>query len=113
MYVCMSLYYPFLFSLSSPILSFFCVCVVSLHQVKFDHYVVCVSNLFVFRFDSSVWVFILIQIESGKAECSRRPICPLSIPLISLCVPRGPCVASLEGASGPKDLSLSVCVCVY
>ena len=45
--------------------------------------------------------------------CSRRPICPLSIPLISLCVPRGPCVASLEGASGPKDLSLSVCVCVY
>ena len=98
--------FPLLFFL------FFCVCVVSLHQVKFDRYVVCVSNLFVFRFDSSVCVFILIQIESGKAEC-RRPICPLSIPLISLCVPRGPCVASLEGASGPKDLSLSVCVCVY
>ena len=115
-YVCV---YVSLLSFSFfPLLSysffFFCfVCVVSLHQVKFEHYVVCVSNLFVFRFDSSVCVFILIQIESGKAECSRRPICPLSIPLISLCVPRGPCVASLEGASGPKDRSLSVCVCVY
>ena len=99
MYVCVSLYYPF------P----FCVC----SYIKSNsNIMLCVSYLFVFQFDSSVCVFILIQIESGKAEC-RRPICPLSIPLISLCVPRGPCVASLEGASGPKDLSLSVCVCVY
>jgi hypothetical protein len=67
------------------------------------------------RLKSHIWTgkrVITLKIR----YCSRRPNGPLPIPLISLCILRGPCVASLEGASSPKDWESSVCSsssCVY
>uniref|UniRef100_A0A0P5VYJ4 Uncharacterized protein n=1 Tax=Daphnia magna TaxID=35525 RepID=A0A0P5VYJ4_9CRUS len=75
-----------------------------------------VSNLFVFRFDSSVCVFILIQIESGKAECSRRPIYPLThSSQFPVCTPR-PWRSLTRGRKRPKRIVSQGCVvvsCVY
>ena len=43
----------------------------------------------------------MCQIESGKAECCRRSVSSVPLPLF-MSVPRGPIVNPLEGVNGPE-----------
>jgi hypothetical protein len=43
-------------------------------------------------------------------DVADDPFVNLPIPLYTQCIPRVPCVASLEGASGPESCQSSSCV---